>query len=79
MVRALRMRFARSGSFVTTARKVGSIVYPSCGPTHSPLLLKKVGLSNAPVTQKPHTPKRISVPILVSGNDDDGCPSSRSI
>jgi len=44
MVRALRMRFASSGSFVTTAMTLGSIVYPSCGPTHCPLLLKNVGL-----------------------------------
>ena len=29
MVSALRMRFARSGSFVTPAMNVGSIVYPS--------------------------------------------------
>ena len=47
MVRALRMRLASRGSFVTTAMTLGSIVYPSCGPTHSPLLVKNVGLSSA--------------------------------
>jgi hypothetical protein len=47
MVSTLRMRSASSGSFVTPAMNVGSIVYPSCGPTHSPLLSKKVGLFNA--------------------------------
>lgn len=26
------------------------------------------------VTQKPQTPKRSSVPMLVSGCDEDGCP-----
>jgi hypothetical protein len=46
-VRALRMKFARSGSFVTPSMYVGLIVYPSCGPMHSPLLLKNVGLFNA--------------------------------
>jgi len=77
-VRALRMRFARSGWFVTAARIVGSIVYPSCGPIHSPLLVNAVGLFNALVMQKPHTPTRISVPMLVAGNDEAGCPSIRS-
>jgi hypothetical protein len=46
-VRALRMKFTRFGSFVTAARSVGSIVYPSFGPTHLPSLVKNVGLFSA--------------------------------
>lgn len=46
-VSALRIRFARAGSFVTAAMNVGSILYPNCGPTQSPLLSKNDGLFNA--------------------------------
>ena len=46
-VRALRMRFASPGSFVTASMTLGSIVYPSCGPRHLPLLSKSVGLFSA--------------------------------
>ena len=47
MVRTLRMRPASSGSFVTTSMNCGLTVYPSCGPTQSPLSPKNVGLFNA--------------------------------
>lgn len=47
IVSTLRIRLARSGSFVTPWMYVDLIVYPNCGPTHSPVLSKAVGLFNA--------------------------------